>query len=179
MKLILSLIALVASCSIVFGQDTVSRVRYVNRSVQECYIDPATGQQKCRTVLKTEAVVVQEPVVLKTVAAVAMTPVRAVVAVGQHVHRRLDGTVFVHGDENRGNAAAHVGVAWPWTKISTADPQPIMSSSYSVSSYSTSNAPLMSIAARIQAREFRPLSRVAGTVRTFLSRFRLRGLSDY
>lgn len=39
---------------------------------------------------------------------------------GYHAHTSTDGTTFVHGDENRGSASAHEGVAWPWDKSATA-----------------------------------------------------------
>ena len=39
---------------------------------------------------------------------------------GMHAHTRTDGTTFIHGDENRGSAPAHEGVAWPWDKTATA-----------------------------------------------------------
>lgn len=43
-----------------------------------------------------------------------------VVPPGQHAHRRSDGTVFTHGNENVGNAAAHEGVPHPWPRIAEA-----------------------------------------------------------
>lgn len=50
----------------------------------------------------------------------APLPNAAVVPAGYHAHRRLDGTVFVHGDENYGSAAAHAGVTLPWPKVALA-----------------------------------------------------------
>ncbi len=52
--------------------------------------------------------------------AIAVAPQAVVVPPGQHAHRRSDGTVFTHGNENVGNAAAHVGVPIPWPRIAEA-----------------------------------------------------------
>lgn len=43
-----------------------------------------------------------------------------VVPAGHHAHRRIDGTVYTHGNENLGNAAAHSGVQYPWPRIAEA-----------------------------------------------------------
>lgn len=47
-------------------------------------------------------------------------PLPRVVPTGMHAHRRTDGTILVHGDENYGSAAAHAGIVWPWPKVATA-----------------------------------------------------------
>jgi hypothetical protein len=51
---------------------------------------------------------------------VVPTPRREATAVvvprGSHAHTRIDGSVFIHGDENLGKAAPHAGVALPWPK---------------------------------------------------------------
>lgn len=39
-----------------------------------------------------------------------------VIPPGHHAHTRADGSVFIHGDENFGNPAAHAGVVRPWPK---------------------------------------------------------------
>lgn len=39
-----------------------------------------------------------------------------VVPAGHHAHTRIDGTTFIHGDENYGLAAPHAGVERPWPK---------------------------------------------------------------
>ena len=43
-----------------------------------------------------------------------------VVPPGMHAHRKLDGTIIVHGNENLGNAQAHEGIAHPWPRIAEA-----------------------------------------------------------
>lgn len=43
-----------------------------------------------------------------------------VVPPGMHAHRRVDGSVFVHGPESHGDPHAHAGVAPPWVQIATA-----------------------------------------------------------
>lgn len=43
-----------------------------------------------------------------------------VVPPGMHAHRRVDGSVFVHGPESHGDPHAHAGVAPPWVQIAQA-----------------------------------------------------------
>lgn len=43
-----------------------------------------------------------------------------VIPPGFHAHRKTDGMVIVHGDENYGSAAAHAGIERPWPKIAVA-----------------------------------------------------------
>lgn len=50
----------------------------------------------------------------------ASPPSAIVVPPGHHAHRRSDGTVYTHGNENVGNAAAHQGVPLPWPRIAEA-----------------------------------------------------------
>lgn len=43
---------------------------------------------------------------------------------GMHAHRRTDGTILVHGNQNLGSAPAHAGVPRPWIRIGEAG-QPV------------------------------------------------------
>lgn len=47
------------------------------------------------------------------------TPLQ-VIPPGYHAHRRIDGTVLIHADDNNGDSNAHAGVASPWVQIAGA-----------------------------------------------------------
>jgi len=52
----------------------------------------------------------------------AVKPSKQLVTIppGYHAHTRTDGSVFIHGNENVGNAEAHAGVERPWPKTGVA-----------------------------------------------------------
>ncbi len=70
-----------------------------------------------RMVSPTKEVVVQ-PSAVSVPQAVFYS--QTVVPPGMHAHRTETGEVIIHGDENRGSAAAHAGITYPWYKIATA-----------------------------------------------------------
>jgi hypothetical protein len=58
----------------------------------------------------------------------AQQPAVTVVPAGHHAHRKIDGSIVIHGDWNYGSASAHQGIARPWPKIAVAGqtvPQPM------------------------------------------------------
>lgn len=86
--------------------------------------------------LKCPPKINQDVIYVPAAPMVVQSSFSGVVPTGQHAHRKLDGTVFVHRNENMGNAAAHQGVAYPWIRTAEAgqyvgSPQP----SYSPSPY--------------------------------------------
>lgn len=50
----------------------------------------------------------------------APTKIVPTIPPGYHAHRRTDGTVLIHADDNLGDPNAHAGVASPWVQIAGA-----------------------------------------------------------
>jgi hypothetical protein len=107
--------ALVASLFVAGTVGSVERVAYVERHVPKCYTD-ANGVTRCTMVTETVVTTVKDVTPL-AVASSTLT----VVPRRMHAHRMKDGSVMVHGDDNYGDPAAHVGVSGAnWPKIAVA-----------------------------------------------------------